>query len=57
MSLGGLAIFTSNEMSSLIFHISIYVFVKVSLSREHVDQIQKNYIFNICLSVLCPFCF
>lgn len=53
MSLGGLAIFTSNEMSDLIFHIDIYVFVKVSLSREHVDQVQKNYMFNICLSVLC----
>lgn len=55
MSLGELAIFTSNEMSDLIFPVSLCVFVKVSLSCEHVDQVQKNYIFNICLSVLCPF--
>lgn len=41
-------------MSVLIFHMPIYIFVKVSLSHQHVDQVQDDSLFNICLSVFQP---
>lgn len=36
-----LAVFTLDEMSGLIFRGSSYIFVKVSLSQEHVSRAQK----------------